>query len=154
MAGWQSAQNWLVHCCLDFGLGFLSKGFTTAVLKASENMSVWIDVFIVFRTWLKTLLNALFKNAVATGSVHGLEELHVMTMSQTSVRAKQANFPMDASFLQGFLRLSVSTLAAMLALIEVTVLCYWRTMQVLHNLMQRTVVGQRQSEVDGQNSGK
>ena len=42
-------------------LGFFSKSFTTAVLKASGKMPVWGDVFIMFRTWFETLSNTCLK---------------------------------------------------------------------------------------------
>ena len=78
-------EAWTSVSMLLSRLGFSNKGFTTAVLKASGKMPVLRDVFIMFRTQLEMLLNICLKNAAGTGSIHEMEELHLMTISQSSV---------------------------------------------------------------------
>ena len=75
-------------------LGFFSKGLTTAILKASGKTPVLREVFMMSSTWLETLLNTRLRNAVGTGSMSEVEELHSETVLQSSSNVMHVNLPM------------------------------------------------------------
>jgi len=64
-------------------LGFFSRGFTTAVLKASGKTPVLRDVFIMSRTGPETLSKTRLKNVMGIGSISEVAELHSLTILES-----------------------------------------------------------------------